>query len=145
MRVLRRPNGPKTSAQSWALYPLPIRRILRHSSCMRILVVDDHPIMREGLSALLRQEGPQTIIVQASNAAEALAAVERHEDLDIVVLDLIIPGPSGISTITEIGRARPELPVIVLSSSEDPRDVRNARSEGALGYVPKSASQTTLL
>jgi two-component system nitrate/nitrite response regulator NarL len=112
---------------------------------MKILVVDDHPIMREGLSALLRQEGPQTIIVQASNAAEALAAVERHEDLNIVVLDLIIPGPSGISTITEIGRARPELPVIVLSSSEDPRDVRNARSEGALGYVPKSASQTTLL
>jgi DNA-binding NarL/FixJ family response regulator len=101
--------------------------------------------LREGLSALLRQEGPQTIIVQASSAAEALAAVERHGDLDIVVLDLMMPGTGGLSTISEIGRARPELPVIVLSSSEDPRDVRNALSQGALGYVPKSASQTTLL
>lgn len=112
---------------------------------MKILVVDDHPVMREGLSALLRQEGPQTTIVQASSAAEALAAVEKHGDLDIVVLDLLMPGTSGLSAISEIGHARPELPVIVLSSSEDPRDVRNALSQGALGYVPKSASQTTLL
>jgi DNA-binding NarL/FixJ family response regulator len=120
-------------------------RILRHSRGMKILVVDDHPVLREGLSALLRQEEPQTIIVQASSAAEALAAVERHGDLDIVVLDLMMPGTSGLSTISEIGRARPELTVIVLSSSEDPRDVRNAFSQAALGYVPKSASQTTLL
>ncbi len=112
---------------------------------MKILVVDDHLVMLEGLSALLRQEGPQTVIVQASSAAEALAAVEQHADLDIVVLDLLMPGTSGLSTISEIGRARPELPVIVLSSSEDPRDVRNALSQGALGYVPKSASKTTLL
>jgi two-component system, NarL family, nitrate/nitrite response regulator NarL len=124
---------------------LPTRRILRHSRCMKILVVDDHLVMLEGLSALLRQEGPQTVIVQASSAAEALAAVEQHADLDIVVLDLLMPGTSGLSTISEIGRARPELPVIVLSSFEDPRDVRNALSQGALGYVPKSASQTTLL
>jgi two-component system, NarL family, nitrate/nitrite response regulator NarL len=120
-------------------------RILRHSRGMKILVVDDHPVLREGLSALLRQEGPQTIIVQASSAAEALAAVERHGDLDILVLDLMMPGTGGLPAISEIGRARPELPVIVLSSSEDPRDVRNALSQGALGYVPKSASQTTLL
>jgi two-component system nitrate/nitrite response regulator NarL len=112
---------------------------------MNILVVDDHPIMLEGISALLRQEGPQTIIVQASSGAEALAAVERHEDLDIVVLDLMMPGPSGLSTISEIGRARPELPIIVLSASEDPSDVRDALSTGALGYVPKSASRDTLL
>lgn len=124
---------------------MPTRRILRHSRGMKILVVDDHLVMLEGLSALLRQEGPQTVIVQASSAAEALAAVEQHADLDIVVLDLLMPGTSGLSTISEIGRARPELPVIVLSSSEDPRDVRNALSQGALGYVPKSASQTTLL
>lgn len=112
---------------------------------MKILVVDDHPVMLEGLSALLRQEGPQTIIVQASSATQALAAVESHQDLDIVVLDLMMPGASGLSTISEIGRARPELPVVVLSSSEDPIDVRNALSQGALGYVPKSASRTTLL
>jgi two-component system, NarL family, nitrate/nitrite response regulator NarL len=112
---------------------------------MKILVVDDHPVMLEGLSAVLRQEGPETIIVQASSASDALTAVERYPDLDIVVLDLMMPGTGGLSTIPEIGRTRPELPVIVLSSSEDPRDVRNALSQGALGYVPKSASRTTLL
>lgn len=112
---------------------------------MKILVVDDHPLMLEGLSALLRQDGPQNILVQAGNAADAIAAVERHEDLDIVLLDLMMPKTGGLSTIPEIGRTRPALPVIVLSSSEDPRDVRNALSLGALGYVPKSASHTTLL
>jgi len=112
---------------------------------MKILVVDDHPVMLAGLSALLRQEGPQTVIVQASSAAEALIAVESNEDLDIVVLDLMMPGTDGLSTIPKIGRARAELPVIVLSFSEDPADVRKALASGALGYVPKSATQTALL
>jgi two-component system, NarL family, nitrate/nitrite response regulator NarL len=112
---------------------------------MKLLIVDDHPVLREGLAALLRQAGPDTDVLLACDAAEGLALVERHADLDAVVLDLMMPGMDGWRAISEFGRKRPELPVIVLSSSEDPQDARKALALGALGYVPKSASQRVLL
>lgn len=112
---------------------------------MKLLVVDDHPIMRDGLAAVLAQLGPDATVLQAGDAAEALAVIGRHADLDAVVLDLALPGMDGLRAITEFGRARPELPVLVVSASEDARDVREALAKGALGYVPKSAAQRTLL
>lgn len=112
---------------------------------MKVLVVDDHSIVRQGLAALLRQEGPDTEVVHAADQREGLEAVEAHPDLDAVLLDLNMPGGSGMGAIGEFGRRRPTLPIIILSSSEDPGDVRRALSLGALGYVPKSASPETLL
>ena len=119
--------------------------ILKHNRNMKLLIVDDHPVLREGLAALLRQAGPGAEILQACDASEGLALVEDHVDLDVVVLDLMMPGMDGWRAISEFGRKRPELPLIVLSSSEDPQDARKAMALGALGYVPKSASQHLLL
>ena len=112
---------------------------------MKVLIVDDHPIFREGLAALVAQIEPDTRVLQASDAAQALALVTQHSDFDMVILDLVLPGMGGLAAIAELGRARPELPVIVLTSSEDPADARQALAQGALGYVPKSAGQHTLL
>jgi two-component system nitrate/nitrite response regulator NarL len=112
---------------------------------MKLLIVDDHPVLREGIAALLRQAGPGAEVLQARDASEGLALVEDHADLDAVVLDLMMPGMDGWQAISEFGRRRPDLPVIVLSSSEDPHDARKALALGALGYVPKSASQHVLL
>jgi two-component system, NarL family, nitrate/nitrite response regulator NarL len=112
---------------------------------MKLLIVDDHPVLREGIAALLRQAGPGAEVLQARDAGEGLALVEAHADLDAVVLDLMMPGMDGWQAISEFGRRRPDLPVIVLSSSEDPHDARKALALGALGYVPKSASQHVLL
>ena len=112
---------------------------------MKVLVVDDHPVVRDGLATLLRQLGPDTVVLEAGDTAEALALVAQHDDLDIVVLDIVLPGLDGLDAIAEFGRARPELPVIVLSSSEDAQTARRALAHGALGYVPKSASRHTLL
>ena len=111
---------------------------------MKLLIVDDHPVVREGLAALLRQGHPETVVVEARDSAEGLAMAEQHPDLDAVLLDLALPGMGGMAAISEFGRRRPELPVIILSSSEDPLDVRRALATGALGYVPKSASRQTL-
>ena len=112
---------------------------------MKVLIIDDHPVIRAGLAALLSQTAPETIVLQADGAEQALAIVNQHSDLEIVVLDLVMPGTGGFPVIIELGRIRPDLPIIVLSSSEDPQDVRKAFAQGALGYVPKSAGQHTLL
>ncbi len=71
--------------------------------------------------------------------------LDQVGDFDLVILDLFIPGVDGFEAISAFGLKRPELPVIVLSSSEDSDDVRRALASGALGYVPKSASQHVLL
>jgi DNA-binding NarL/FixJ family response regulator len=112
---------------------------------MKILIVDDHPIYRKGLIALLEQMEPGTVLLQASDSLQALALIADHDELDVVILDLTIPGMDGLKAISEFSRIRPELPVIILSSSENPADVRAALANGALGYVPKSAAEHTLL
>ena len=112
---------------------------------MKILVIDDHLIVREGLAALLVQAQPGTVIVHACDAAEGLAKAEAEPDLDAAFLDLNLSGSSAMSAIREFTTRFPDLPVIILSSSESPADVRRALSLGALGYVPKSASPQTLV
>src|ERR1700735_447606 len=112
---------------------------------MKILIVDDHPIYRKGLIALLDQMELDAALLQANDAAQALALISGNDDLDVVILDLVIPGMDGLRAIAEFGKIRPELPVIILSSSENPADVRAALANGALGYVPKSSAEHTLL
>jgi two-component system nitrate/nitrite response regulator NarL len=112
---------------------------------MKLLIVDDHSIVRDGLAALFEQVSPDFEVAQARDAAEGLDCLDRADDFDLVILDLFIPGVDGFEAISAFGRKRPELPVIVLSSSEDPGDVHKALARGALGYVPKSASQHVLL
>ena len=112
---------------------------------MKLLIVDDHAIVREKLATLLRQASPGAEVLQASDGADGLRLATSHLDLDAVFLDLQMPGIDGLSAVPEFGKRRPDLPVIVLSSSEDPEDVRRALALGALGYVPKSALPQTLL
>ena len=112
---------------------------------MKLLIVDDHPVLRDGLVALLQQASPDTTVLQARNASEGLALADGCADLDVILLDLEMPGMKGFEALSEFGRKRPDVPVIVLSSSEDARDVRQSLASGALGYVPKSASQQVLI
>lgn len=117
----------------------------RHHRAMKILVVDDHAIVRQGLAALLVDGGVAGTVLQAGDRTAGLAAAEAHPDLDAVILDLRLPGDDGAAAIADFAELRPTLPVIILSSSESPADVRRALDLGALGYVPKSASPDTLI
>jgi two-component system, NarL family, nitrate/nitrite response regulator NarL len=125
------------------LLPIGAARWILRS--MKLLIIDDHSIMRAGLAALLGQPGSAIEVLQAGDAAAGVAEVEAHPDLDAVFLDLSMPGEDGMSALREIGSRRPDLPVILLSSSEDPADVRRALAAGALGYVPKSSGPETLM
>jgi two-component system nitrate/nitrite response regulator NarL len=111
---------------------------------VKLLIVDDHPLFRDGLAALLRQSDPETIVVPASSTEEALRIVDE-QILDAVFMDLMMPGLSGEAAIREFVRRHPALPVIVLSSSESPQDVRRVINAGACGYIPKSATAQTVV
>ena len=111
---------------------------------MKLLIVDDHAVVRAGLAALLGQIEPGTSVLQAGDGAEGLALAAEHGDLAAVFLDLNLPGLSGGEAIRAFHAQSPQVPVIVLSSSEDPEDVRRSLAAGALGYVPKSARPQTL-
>ena len=112
---------------------------------MKLLVIDDHSIVREGLAALLRTFGPDTVVIGAEDGPQALDAVERESDIDVAILDLALPGMNGMKVLEELGARRPGLPVMVLSASEDPHYVRQTMALGALGYAPKSATPETLI
>jgi two-component system nitrate/nitrite response regulator NarL len=115
------------------------------SRAMKLLVVDDHPLFRDGLAALLRQANPETQVFQASDSEAGMELALATDDLDAVFVDLMMPGLAGEAAVKEFARRRPELPVIVLSSSENPSDVKRVLNAGALGYIPKSASAQTVL
>lgn len=112
---------------------------------MKFIIIDDHSIMRDGLTALLQQTSTNVQVFSAPNADEGLKLLDQSNDFDLVILDLFIPGTDGFEAISAFGRSHPEVPVIVLSASDDPRDARKALANGALGYVPKSAGQLVLL
>ncbi len=112
---------------------------------MKLLIVDDQAMVRQGIAALLTQTGAASLVLEAGDAEGGLRLAAEHADLDAVLLDLALPGVGGMDAIAEFGRRRPDVPVIVLTGSDDPRKVREAFENGALGYVPKSASAKTLL
>lgn len=112
---------------------------------MKFLVIDDHPMFREGLASVLRQLPDGVTVVQASDGAQALPSVDAHPDLTLVFVDLRMTTTGGIAVVQQLKRLHPALPVIVLSSSEDPDDVRRALAAGARGYCPKSSPPATLV
>jgi len=112
---------------------------------MRLLIVDDHPVMRDGLAALLEHAAPDTVVVHAANAPAAIELASGDPALDCVLLDLSMPGMDGFMALSALRQRCPLLPIIVLSSSEDPADIRRALSLGARGYIPKSAASRTVI
>src|SRR5689334_15999602 len=112
---------------------------------MKMLAVDDHAVLRQGLAALLTGAGAADEVVQAASLSEALAVARAAGDLDAVLLDLQLPDAGGAASVAAFAALDPTLPIIVVSASEDPADVRRALDAGALGYVPKSASPETLV
>ncbi|REE02342.1 response regulator transcription factor [Citricoccus nitrophenolicus] len=116
---------------------------------IRILLVDDHPVVRAGLRAVLESVAHLEVVAEASTAAEALAAVDRlitHEDgPDVVVMDIELgEGPTGIEATEGLGRSHPELPVLIVSTYGAVSDVQAALAAGALGYLLKDASPDQL-
>ena len=103
---------------------------------LRLVVVDDHEVVRQGLVALLDRRSGFEVVAQAATAAEAIAAAARFEP-DVVVMDVRLPDGSGIEACREIRGARPETRVVMLTSYPDEEAVLSAIIAGASGYLLK--------
>lgn len=111
---------------------------------MKILLCDDHRLFREGLRLVLAPLDSELTFIEAGTAEEACALAVQHEDLDLVLMDLTLPGVDGIGAIERLRAARSDLPVVVVSQREDVQALRSALQNGALGFIPKSASGPVL-
>jgi len=112
---------------------------------VKILVVDDHPLIVEALRHVLQQLGRDVEVIGASTAAEGRVLVAAHPDADLLLLDLSLPDRDGLGTLAEVRRAFPALPVVVLSASDRREDVVGAIDLGAMGFVPKTSSSQIML
>jgi DNA-binding NarL/FixJ family response regulator len=107
---------------------------------MKILIVDDHALFREGMILLLEALERDLQTLQAQDGATALRQIGANADLDLVLLDLVMPGPGGIELLPEIKRIAPAVRVVILSSDERVSTVTNAIEKGASGYIPKTST-----
>ena len=111
---------------------------------IRILIVDDHQLVRSGLRRLLEAEEDIEVEDEAGTAHDAIRLARLHKP-DVILLDVVMPGGNGIDAIPEIIEASPETKVVTLSMQDDPVYVRHAFAAGAKGYVLKEAADDELL
>ncbi len=111
---------------------------------VRVLIVDDHPVVREGLRGMLESDPAITVAGEAGSGEEAVARAAALTP-DVVLMDLRMPGGDGVSATTRILAARPEIRVIVLTTYETDQDIVRAVEAGAAGYLLKDTSRADLL
>jgi two-component system, NarL family, invasion response regulator UvrY len=111
---------------------------------MKILIADDHAVVRQGLKQILADEFSRATFGEAGTAQEAIAKVWEDE-WDVVVLDITMPGRSGLEVLTEIRKSRPQLPVLVLSMHPEDQFAMRVLKSGAAGYMTKESAPEALV
>ncbi len=115
------------------------------SAEMKILIVDDHPLIREAVRHVLVQLDRDVQVFDADDCAAAADQILAHQDLDLVLLDLSLPGSSGLSALESLREQFPAVPVVVLSARDDPGVVVGALDAGAMGFIPKTSSNELMI
>ena len=112
---------------------------------MKVLLIDDHALIREALRSVFTDVMPQAEVLDAVGATQALEIVQAHSDLVLVVLDLSLPDGDGLDVLKSLRSRLPDAGVVVLSASSEPSVVAKALRLGAQGFIPKSASYVVML
>jgi DNA-binding NarL/FixJ family response regulator len=112
---------------------------------MKILVIDDHPLIQEALKHVLTELDAALDLVQAEDASDAHAALAAAPDTELIVLDLTLPRSDGFELLSELRRDWPGIPLLVLSATHDRATVERALDLGAMGFIPKTANTRVLI
>jgi DNA-binding NarL/FixJ family response regulator len=112
---------------------------------MKILVVDDHPLIVHALGQVLPGLDSDLDVLAAINRDETMALLARHPDCALVLLDLALPGAHGLDLLAELRRSFPRLPIVVLSATHDRATIGAALAAGARGFIAKTADAATML
>lgn len=111
---------------------------------LRILIADDHALIREGLKKILKAAQDITVVSEAQNAREVIEEMKKQE-LDVVILDISLPGKSGLELLKDLKLEYPKLPVLILSMHPEDRFAVRALKAGAAGYVTKESAVEELV
>lgn len=112
---------------------------------LKLLIVDDHALFREGLCHVLRELDEQADILEAPDYERALQHAAATPELDLVLLDLNMPGKDGFTALDSFATRYPTLPVVILSASSLRSDIQRALDAGAMGYIPKDTTSAIML
>ncbi|MGH8714099.1 MAG: response regulator, partial [Casimicrobiaceae bacterium] len=112
---------------------------------MKILVIDDHPLIQEALRHVLAELDAELDLVQAEDASDAHAALAAAPDTELIVLDLTLPRSDGFELLAELRRDWPGIPLLVLSATHDRVTVEHALDLGAMGFITKTANTRVLI
>jgi len=112
---------------------------------MKVLIADDHSVVRTGLKYVLESLAEQVDILEASDYFIAQSIVQQHDDLDLIILDLAMPGLEQLDAITALRRILPATPIVIFSAAEDPDTITETIKKGAQGFISKSSPRETVL
>lgn len=112
---------------------------------MKILLADDHDLFRAGLSMVLRELGEDTQLLQAGSLTDAIQCAEAAPDLDLALLDLNMPAMNGVAGLQQFRVRFPDVPVTIVSGSDEPADAQDALDAGAAGFIHKSTPPPVML
>ncbi len=112
---------------------------------MKILIVDDHALIRDGLQGVLKKLKRGATVLEAADCRQAMAAVEGNPDIELILLDLSLPDRDGFSVLTELRERYPAIAVVVLSGTQDSATVTKALELGAAGFIPKGTRREVML
>jgi DNA-binding NarL/FixJ family response regulator len=112
---------------------------------MKILMVDDHVLIREALRSVLKEVKGDAAVLEASDFRQAMEQIAEHTDIGLILLDLHLPDREGFSVLAELRERYPAISVVVLSGQQDRNSVAKALDLGALGFIPKSSRREVML
>lgn len=112
---------------------------------MRILLADDHWFTADSIGNLVREQVPGGVLHTAESLDEAVEKAKNIEEIDLIILDLHMPGMNHFDGIAAIKRVRPKVPVAILSADDEPGSIRGALAHGAAGYILKTLSRDSML
>lgn len=112
---------------------------------LEVLIADDHPLFREALVEVVGQIGCDCRCLEASNLEEAVALARTHPDLDLILLDLMMPGMDGIAGLSLLRHEAPGVPVVVVSAKTERADVIEAIGHGAIGFITKTSPRSVMV